>query len=109
MLFQGGIYLLTLVDWYAATFSVTIFALLEILVMTYVYGKKLILTHLRLVEPSNLYKFDDSIVILGVFKVFISFVCVYIHISTCSDIVTCSDKDPKYFMLPFYKMNCDSI
>ena len=26
-------------DWYAATFSVTIFALLEVLVMTYIYGK----------------------------------------------------------------------
>ena len=24
-------------------------------------------------------------------------------------IATCSDKDPKYFMFPFYKMNCDSI
>lgn len=35
---QGGIYLLTLVDWYAATFSVTVFALIEVLVMTYVYG-----------------------------------------------------------------------
>ncbi|XP_053402899.1 sodium- and chloride-dependent neutral and basic amino acid transporter B(0+)-like [Mercenaria mercenaria] len=36
---QGGFYLLTLVDWYAATFSVTIFALIELLVMTYVYGE----------------------------------------------------------------------
>ena len=24
-------------------------------------------------------------------------------------IATCSDKDPKYFMLFFYKMKCDSI
>ena len=24
-------------------------------------------------------------------------------------IATCSDKDPKYFMFPFYKMKCDSI
>ena len=24
-------------------------------------------------------------------------------------IATCSDKNPKYFMFPFYKMNCDSI
>lgn len=37
--FQGGFYLLTLVDWYAATFSIAIFALIELIVMTYVYGK----------------------------------------------------------------------
>ena len=36
---KGGYYVLTLVDWYAATFSVTAFALIELLVMTYVYGK----------------------------------------------------------------------
>ncbi|XP_052815419.1 sodium- and chloride-dependent glycine transporter 1-like [Mya arenaria] len=40
MVTEGGMYLLTLVDWYAATFSVTIFALTELLVMTYIYGIK---------------------------------------------------------------------
>ena len=38
---QGGMYLLTLMDWYAATFSVTVFALLELLVMTYIFGELL--------------------------------------------------------------------
>ncbi|KAL3859016.1 hypothetical protein ACJMK2_009257 [Sinanodonta woodiana] len=40
MVTQGGIYLLTLIDWYAATFSVTVFAVLECLVWTYIYGMK---------------------------------------------------------------------
>ncbi|XP_052231696.1 sodium- and chloride-dependent glycine transporter 1-like [Dreissena polymorpha] len=38
MVTEGGFYLLTLVDWYAATFSVTIFALIEVLVMSLIYG-----------------------------------------------------------------------
>ncbi|KAH3778547.1 sodium- and chloride-dependent glycine transporter 1-like [Dreissena polymorpha] len=38
MVTEGGFYLLTLVDWYAATFSVTIFALIEVLVMSFIYG-----------------------------------------------------------------------
>nr|WLN44331.1 NTT10 [Sinonovacula rivularis] len=37
---QGGMYVLTLVDWYVGTFSVTVFALVEVIVMVYVYGMK---------------------------------------------------------------------
>ncbi|XP_045191547.2 sodium- and chloride-dependent glycine transporter 1-like [Mercenaria mercenaria] len=37
---EGGFYLLTLVDWYTATFSLTIISLFELLVMSYVYGMK---------------------------------------------------------------------
>lgn len=47
MVTQGGFYLLTLVDWYAATFSVTIFSLLELLVLTYIYGMKRIDENMR--------------------------------------------------------------
>ncbi|XP_060591906.1 sodium- and chloride-dependent glycine transporter 1-like [Ruditapes philippinarum] len=43
----GGYYLLTLLDWYAATFSVTIFALIELLVMAYVYGIKRVDANMR--------------------------------------------------------------
>ncbi|KAL4240747.1 Sodium- and chloride-dependent glycine transporter 1 [Mactra antiquata] len=35
---QGGYYLLTLMDWYTATFSMTIMAVIELLVMVYIYG-----------------------------------------------------------------------
>lgn len=36
---QGGIYLQTLLDWYPAGYSPMIMGLLEILVISYVYGK----------------------------------------------------------------------
>ncbi|XP_060563213.1 sodium- and chloride-dependent glycine transporter 1-like [Ruditapes philippinarum] len=44
---RGGFYLLTLVDWYAATFSMTIFALMELLVMTFIYGVKRVDANMR--------------------------------------------------------------
>lgn len=47
MVTQGGFYLLTLVDWYAATFSIAIFALIELIVMTYVYGVKRVDKNMR--------------------------------------------------------------
>ena len=37
------------------------------------------------------------------------YIYIYIYIYISGHIATCSDKDPKYFMFPFYKMNCDSI
>lgn len=54
---QGGFYLLTLVDWYTATFSLTIISLFEILTMTYIYGMKNIDSNMRemLGRPAPLY------------------------------------------------------
>lgn len=48
-LFQGGIYLQTLLDWYPAGYSPMIMGLSEILVISYVYGKFL-LVHITVVH-----------------------------------------------------------
>ncbi len=39
MLFQGGIYVVTLMDWYTLLFSFSIISVFEILVIIYIYGK----------------------------------------------------------------------
>ena len=36
---QGGIYLLTLMDWYIGTFPPLFVALFEVLIVAYVYGQ----------------------------------------------------------------------
>ena len=38
---QGGIYVMTLLDWYVAGFSPMVTATSEVLVVSYVYGKQM--------------------------------------------------------------------
>lgn len=39
LLFQGGMYMLQLIDNYAATYSLLLIAIAECVTLTYVYGK----------------------------------------------------------------------
>ena len=41
--FQGGIYIVTLLDWYTLLFSFSIISLFEVIVIIYIYGKIVIL------------------------------------------------------------------
>ena len=37
--FQGGMYVLQLMDWYSASFSVLIIAMIECIVINWIYGR----------------------------------------------------------------------
>lgn len=50
---EPGIYMLELMDQYAAGFPFLLIALVEILIVSYVYGEQTILTHRPTTSPPN--------------------------------------------------------
>lgn len=58
--FQGGIYLLTLMDWYASCFSLMLLSFLECVIISWVYGVDRFLKDIELMigyKPHSYWKF----------------------------------------------------
>jgi len=76
---NGGVYMFTLIDWFSASWSLLLLALMEVILLMYVYGYKNVLKNIeemsiRLPAPSKYYWLVNWLAITPIILAFITIV-----------------------------------